>query len=136
MAHTDDRASPDTPDWLLLTDASRPNGLLIGSALEVEAVLDTLRPSLLHPIVQWPGDGAPWARQQAVGTLILRDVAALDPTDCQSLLSWMDNAGAGVQVVSLAPRPVYPLVQQHVFPDSLYYRLNQVCVDCTHATAA
>jgi hypothetical protein len=136
MAHPDDAAAPQTPDWLLLTDASRPNGLLIGSGPIADAILTALRPSLRHPIVRWPEDRAPWTARQPVGTLILRDVTALAPHECGALLAWMDEAGVGVQVISMAPRPVYPLVQQQTFPDSLYYRLNQVCVDCSHATAA
>jgi hypothetical protein len=136
MVDGEKRPALDMPDWWLLTHPSRPNGLLIGSALELGAILDALRPSLRHPILRWPESPAPWARPRAVGTLILQDVFALTEDDCESLLTWMDGPGAGVQVVSLASRPVYPLVEERAFPEPLYYRLNQVCVDCSAATAA
>jgi hypothetical protein len=135
MAPPDDRTIPDPPDWLLLTDASRPNGLLIGTSTVVDVILEALRPSLPQPVAEWPGD-TPWRRSQGAGTLILRDVGALGPDDCRMLLAWMDEAGSGVQVISIAPDPVYPLVQRKLFPASLYYRLNQICVDCAPATAA
>lgn len=136
MMDGEKRPALDAPDWLLLTHASRPNGLLIGSALELGAILDALRPSFRHPVLQWPETPAPWTRGRAVGTLILQDLFALTEHDCESLLTWMDEAGSGVQVVSLASHPVYSLVEQQAFPAPLYYRLNQVCVDCTAVTAA
>jgi transcriptional regulator of aromatic amino acid metabolism len=43
----------------------------------------------------------------------------------------MDRHAAAVQVISVAPRTLLPLVQARAFLPELYYRLNTVCLPLT-----
>jgi hypothetical protein len=62
------------------------------------------------------------------GTLVFRDVDALDP-DGQAMLSdWLERAGANRQVVSTASASLLPLVDAGTFDSALYYRLNTVYI--------
>jgi DNA-binding NtrC family response regulator len=59
---------------------------------------------------------------------VVREVDALDPREQRQLLESLQRA-AGVQVISVAAQPLYPLVQTGRFTDALYYRLNVVYLD-------
>lgn len=62
------------------------------------------------------------------GTLVVRDVDALDPEEQRQLLDSLQRA-SGTQVISVASQSLYPLVQSGRFTDALYYRLNVVYLD-------
>lgn len=64
----------------------------------------------------------------ATGTLVIWDVDTLDRTRQEQLLTWIESHAADVQVISVAERPLFPLVLCDEFLDALYYRLNSVCV--------
>jgi transcriptional regulator of acetoin/glycerol metabolism len=53
------------------------------------------------------------------------------PADQCRLLTWLEMSGGRIQVVSTTTSPLLPLVESGVFHDTLYYRLNVVCVDLT-----
>jgi hypothetical protein len=55
---------------------------------------------------------------------VIWDVDSMDRTQQEQLLTWMDNCGALVQVISLVERRLFPLVLREEFLDTLYYRLN------------
>ena len=70
---------------------------------------------------------------RATVTLIVTDVHLLDTHRQRALAEWLANAAnSRAQVLSLAPMPVFPLVQEGRFDASLYYRLNTICLrlDC------
>jgi transcriptional regulator of acetoin/glycerol metabolism len=69
----------------------------------------------------------PPAHQQ--GTLILHDVGNLSPAEQLELLGWLADVDRDVQVVSTSSTQLMPRVNSGAFLDTLYYRLNTVCVD-------
>ena len=62
----------------------------------------------------------------ADGTVVLRDLADLDPGEQRALFRWLDIQGGRVQVVSVAPTPIFPRVADGEFSEALFYRLNMV----------
>jgi hypothetical protein len=107
----------------------RANLLLKGTQDVIENVVDLLMPDLRAPITTWlPGDPLALPAVPA-GTMILRDVGRLPLDDQCRLLSWLDVAGGRAQIVSTTPSPLLSRVRAGGFLDTLYYRLNTVCVD-------
>jgi transcriptional regulator of acetoin/glycerol metabolism len=47
------------------------------------------------------------------------------------LLDWSARTQGRIQIVSMTSVPLIPRVQIGAFLDTLYYRLNTVCVDVT-----
>lgn len=114
---------------LELMRVPRANLLLKGTEDVVQNVLDLLLPNLGAPIESWkPGDALSLPPAVA-GTMILRDVGRLALDDQFRLLEWLDMARGRTQVVSTTPSPLLPRVRSGGFLDTLYYRLNTVCVD-------
>jgi len=115
-------------DWSLFRGA-HPHALLIGSAASVDAALGRLLPHLRAPLSHWRPQTAGEPPQETTGTLVIWDVDALDRARQEQLLAWMESCAPEVQVISIAQRPLFPLVSSDDFLDTLYYRLNTVCLD-------
>jgi len=110
----------------------RVNLLLIAPDAVVRFVLESLLLDLREPITRWtPGEPLIPPSPDGSGTLLLRDVHALPPADQLLLLDWLEQAEGRTQVVSTTATPLLPRVQCGEFIDTLYYRLNTVCVDVT-----
>ena len=62
---------------------------------------------------------------------MLHDTGSLPADDQLRLLDWLERAEGRTQVVSTSSTPLLPLVHSGRFIDTLYYRLNTVCVDVT-----
>jgi hypothetical protein len=108
-------------DWRYLLSLGA-NVLLEGSDRVIDQVIAVMTPHLRHPIQtcpHWPPQAMP-----SEGALILRDTATLNADEQRTLLHWLDNAGAQVQVIAAASSPLFPLVLEGRFLHSLYYRLN------------
>jgi hypothetical protein len=117
---------------LLLMGMPRVNLLLIAPDGVVRYVLESLLLDLREPITRWtPGQAFNPPPPDESGTLVLRDVHALAPADQLNLLDWLERAGGRTQVVSTTATPLLPRVHVGEFIDTLYYRLNTVCVDVT-----
>jgi transcriptional regulator of acetoin/glycerol metabolism len=58
-------------------------------------------------------------------------VGALSHDDQLHLLDWLEHAVARTQVISTTSGPLLPLVQTGGFIETLFYRLNTVCLDVT-----
>jgi Sigma-54 interaction domain len=117
---------------LLLMGMPRVNLLLIAPDSVVRYVLESLLLDLREPVTAW-WTGQPLAlpSPDRIGTLVLHDVKSL-PLDAQlDLLAWMEAADGRIQVVSATSTPLLPLVKSGAFIETLYYRLNTVCVDVT-----
>jgi transcriptional regulator of acetoin/glycerol metabolism len=65
--------------------------------------------------------------------MVLHDVGLMQPNEQLDLLAWLEQAAGRTQVVSTSPTPLMPRVHTGLFIDTLYYRLNTVCVDVTGA---
>jgi transcriptional regulator of aromatic amino acid metabolism len=68
---------------------------------------------------------------ESVGTVILREVAALPLAEQQVLSDWLSRANGRTQVVTASSVALFPLVESGVFQTTLYYRLNVVYIDVT-----
>lgn len=111
----------------LIFRAPRPHALVIATNARVEVLLARLYPRLRAPVTHWwpmAGSNPP---QPTTGTLVIWGVDALDRRQQQRLLEWLEHGSGEVQLISVADRPVFPLVEREAFLDALYYRLNAVC---------
>jgi transcriptional regulator of acetoin/glycerol metabolism len=70
------------------------------------------------------------------GTVVLRDLADLDRGEQHALLHWLDVQGGRVQVISVAPTPLFPLVAGGDFSEALFYRLNMVVIHAANQQPA
>ncbi len=117
---------------LRLVGVPRVNLLLMGSDGVIRSVLDSLVRGLHEPIASWfPGERLVLPPVDRAGTVVLHDVGALAIPEQIQLLEWLGQAMGRTQVVSTTPAPLLPRVQAGAFIDTLYYRLNTVCVDVT-----
>jgi hypothetical protein len=113
---------------------AQPHTLLIGSEDLALSILATYQRHLASPIVEWRPP-APLNAPPA-GTLVIWDVDRLKPPQQRDCLAWMDRHAAAVQVISVAARTIFPLVQARAFMPELYYRLNTICLPLTRNAAA
>jgi Sigma-54 interaction domain len=123
-----------TPDSIALTDERWLRSLLAGgrrpnllvrcdgpTAASVAAWVSALCQAPLE-IRRVPGAlDLPAGRR---GTLLLHDVAALTLAQQMALYDWMSERWIDMQVISIASRPLLPLVHAGRFLEGLYYRLN------------
>ncbi|HET9010712.1 MAG TPA: hypothetical protein VFN38_02810 [Gemmatimonadaceae bacterium] len=117
---------------LLLMGMPRVNLLLVAPDGVVRYVLESLLLDLREPIVRWsPGNVLDLSSVDHASTIILHDVGNLPPRDQLGLLEWLEHADGRAQVVSTSATPLLSRVQGGAFVDTLYYRLNTVCVDVT-----
>jgi hypothetical protein len=115
---------------LLLMGMPRVNLLLIAPDGVVRFVLESLLLDLHEPIAQWhPGERLALPPVDEGGTLVLHESGSLTPDDQLRLLDWLERADGRTQVVSTSSAPLLPRVHSGAFIDTLYYRLNTVCVD-------
>jgi hypothetical protein len=130
--HEDWRRARAAHVGLLLMGMRRVNLLLVGIDGMVWSVLRTLLPNLEEPVVSWcPGESLVLPLAVRSGTLVLHDVGVM-PLDQQSqLLKWLEDSRCRTQVISMTSTSLLPRVQSGTFIDTLYYRLNTVCVDVT-----
>ena len=117
---------------LLLMGMPRVNLLLIAPDAVVRYVLESLLLNLREPAARWaPGQPLDLPPREFINTMILHDVGRLQPHEQLELLDWLEQADGRTQVVSTSPAPLIPRVHSGLFIDTLYYRLNTVCVDVT-----
>jgi hypothetical protein len=119
---------------LLLLGMPRVNLLLVGEDGVLDKVLETLLIDLDEPVASWRcGEHLNLPPASQVGTIILEDVRGLNDRDQQRLLDWLERAAGQTQVISTTPTRLLPQVEAGTFLDTLYYRLNTICVDVTPA---
>jgi hypothetical protein len=114
-------------EWSVF-QAARPNALLIGSEANANAAILRLVPYLRTPVMHWHPKAMAESTWQPTGALVVWDVDTLDRIQQELLLEWMDSHAADLQVISVGKHPVFPLVLRETFLDTLYYRLNMVCL--------
>ena len=117
---------------LMLVGMRRVNLLLVGIDGMIWSVLQTLLPSLTEPVTTWcPGERLVLPPSGRTGTLVLHDVGVMQHDEQFRLLKWLEEGGGRTQVISMTSVPLLPRVESGAFHDTLYYRLNTVCVDVT-----
>ncbi len=118
---------------LLFKRTSRSNLLLIGGSTRVSKALEILLPNLRAPISVWfRGCQLVLPPIAQTGTLILREVGALELDEQYRLHEWIERAEGricGTQIVSTSGASLLQRVRAGVFLDTLYYRLNTVYID-------
>jgi sigma-54-interacting transcriptional regulator len=119
---------------LMLVGMRRVNLLLVGIDGMTWNVLQTLMPGLTEPVTTWcPGERLVLPTLERTGTLVLHDVGVMQHADQFRLLKWLEQAGGQTQVISMTSVPLLPRVESGAFHDTLYYRLNTICVDVMSA---
>lgn len=117
---------------LRLVEQHRVNLLLMGRAEIVQPMVEALAARFHQPVGTWsPGERLVLPPAERTGTMVINDVGALGLPDQIQLLEWLGTACGRTQVVSTTDSPLLPRVQSGKFIDTLYYRLNTVCVDTT-----
>ncbi|HEV3062713.1 MAG TPA: hypothetical protein VGY48_30985 [Vicinamibacterales bacterium] len=118
-------------EWHLARTA-RVNLLVIHPRGVLPGLLDVLLPDLKEPVVSWrPGQRLALPSGTPSGTMILRDVGALADDEQRRLLDWLEETDGRTQVVSTSAEPLLSRVESGAFLDTLYYRLNTVCVNAS-----
>lgn len=108
------------------------NLLLIGAEEVTQNFLETLMMDLREPISHWcMGEALVLPPAGRTATLILHEVGTLPMEDQRRLLRWLEQAVGRVQVISTTSTSLLARVQSGTFVDTLYYRLNTVCLDIT-----
>ena len=125
-----DRLGHLTPVLLDLDDidnfaTSHANCLLIGPDPLVDDALTQLRPYFKYPpAIISVRHRLDLPSPSSEATFVLRNVDTLTASQQATVASWLQSAPGRVQVVSTAPTPLWPAVQDRSFLASLYYRLN------------
>jgi transcriptional regulator of acetoin/glycerol metabolism len=110
----------------------RVNLLLMGHDDVVQPMVESLAGRFHQPVGTWsPGERLVLPPAERTGTMVINDVGALALHDQIQLLEWLGTASGRTQVVSTTTAPLLPRVESGKFIDTLYYRLNTVCVDAT-----
>ena len=106
------------------------NLLLIGSDDEVGRLIGELRSDLDSPTTVWePGLPLDLPEPTRPGTLILRDVGQMSSPDQERVFDWLSIPGQRPRIISTTPTSLVPLIARGAFRETLYYRLNVVCVE-------
>ena len=111
---------------------ARPNLLVVCAGAAVGDVADQLRQLCAQPCLSCQLPGAlhlPWP--EMAGSLLLHDVAQLTIAQQIALSDWIVQQRGGIQVVSVTQAPLPALVQDGLFLEGLFYRLNTVTVRAT-----
>ncbi|MGB7217509.1 MAG: hypothetical protein WBD07_01765 [Vicinamibacterales bacterium] len=113
-------------EWAILMP-HHPNVLVFAPDRPADEVIEELMPVLRQPVRYWnPGAAMSWAAHD-VGSLIVRDLAALDATEQAELDRWLNRRPTErVQILSVTSVPLFPRVEHGAFLDALYYRLNVI----------
>ena len=111
-------------DWFVIVSA-RPNVLVEGPERSTELLIQALATAVHETMYDW---NQPWPKDGRA-TVIVRGVDALNDEEQRQVLDLLNDSGNGSpprQVITTSARPLFPLVQQGLFREDLYYRLNVV----------
>lgn len=114
-------------DWHVLQRAS-PSLLIVGPDAEASRLLDALLPTLQPPVI-WCSSRPFALPTDRVGTLVLQHAADLSLAAQEALLQWLKaDAHPSLRIITTTPVSLLPRVDQGLFLDNLYYRLNVMCL--------
>jgi hypothetical protein len=115
-------------EWTILR-TSPVNGLLVGPRELTVVAVAQLEHGLRQPVVWWSPRETNDVPDFEAGTLVIRDVDALDSRQQEQLARWVAVHSRGVQILGLTREPFYEHVAAGRFSTSLYYRLNTVVIE-------
>ena len=117
-------------DWDLVF-SGQANVLLLGKSGTTARVIDEMRPHLAEPVVSLRGGDSPDLNSlPSVGTVVLCDLDELMSADQLALNAWLSESNRP-RVICTSQVSLVPLMDAGMFSDSLYYRLNTLCLDMT-----
>lgn len=126
------RLAPEAYVDLQLVLRQRTNLLLIADPSEARAVVELLLNRNEMTITWRPGrplELLPLGQEKA--TLVLHDVDQMTLGAQAALLNWMNQNVGQTRVLSTTTVPLWPRVLNGSFNETLYYRLNIVCLGRT-----
>ena len=124
---------PSDQELALLT---RVNLLVVGAENDVAALIASLWPSLVTPIVvRYRGEPLRLSTVPRVGTFVIYDLETLTGEKQDALHRWVCAGIGHARVVSSASGSLFPMVESGLFNAGLYYRLNVVTIDLTSPVA-
>lgn len=131
-----DRGPVETVDWASVEDDldvvrhTRVNLLVTGPQwLVMKVIRRIIADAPASIVVPCEAGRLPLSRQSLPpGTLVFRDVDALDADGQALLFYWLENASGERRIVTTASAPLLPLVTAGAFDGGLYYRLNTVYI--------
>lgn len=107
---------------------SRTNMLLVGPDARIDALITAFTGRPASALATWQ-PGVPSETDPVPDTVLVRNVHLLDGAQQAQLHETIARWHGRARVVATAPAPVYPLVRRGVFLESLYYRLNMLCLE-------
>jgi hypothetical protein len=108
---------------------SRANVLLIGDAPIVRQIVRTFWTyESGTPLPAWR-PGSPLPQSGAAGVIVVYDVNALSADQQRALSAQLESGVRAPQIVSTSATPLFAQVQAGRFCETLYYRLNTICID-------
>lgn len=105
---------------------SLTSGTPLCSGVGLQPVLTRLAKFCRPPFAVCKAPGRPQLPKQRVSTLLTYDVAALTPKQQINLYDWISLRGRDTQVISVTSTPLFSLVENGQFLESLFHRLNVV----------
>jgi hypothetical protein len=124
---------PPVESWALFLDAACPM-LLLGTQATTDAVIAAVMPFLRLPRWRVRGDGE-LILPSSGGVVILDRVDLLGASQQVALRGWLSARPVSTQVIATTPIFLYGRVQQGLFLEDLYYRLNVIHIQITSQLA-
>jgi hypothetical protein len=131
----------NSPDFVSFSDidllrvvtsgGSRPNLLVDCANGTAVGVIARLRVLCAEPVHSCRLPGALDLPAPGAGTLLLHDVSALTIRQQVELSDWLPRRRGTTQVISIAQKPIAPMVHDGRFLEGLFYRLNTVSIAAT-----
>jgi hypothetical protein len=112
-------------DLQVIVGPYRPHTMLIGSDDRTASILGELHAGLVPPVrvhdcataAAWPDDAR---------TIIVRNLDTLDLRGQHALMAFLDAASTRVQIISVAERSPFDIVQRGLLIEALYRRLSLI----------
>lgn len=113
----------------LTSAGQKPNLLIVCSAADGDEVVQHLLKWCPLPLRYCALPNPLRVPPDRRGTLLLQPVEALTMTQQISLYDWMNRSAESPQIVSVATRPLKPLVMRGRFLEALFHRLSELPLD-------
>ena len=110
----------------LTSGTPRPNLLVLSSGVGLQPVVTRLAKLCRLPLGVCQAPGRLQLPKQRVSTLLTYDVAALTLKQQIDLYDWISVHGRDTQMISVTSTPLFALVEDGQFLESLFHRLNVV----------
>jgi hypothetical protein len=110
----------------LTSGTPRPNLLVLCSGVGLQPVVARLTKLGRPPFEVCQAPGRLRLPRQPVSTLLTHDVAALTLRQQIDFSDWISARGRDTQVISVTSTPLFSLVEDGRFLESLFHRLNVV----------